>query len=157
MIERRDTLIVNAGLGGLEEGSEFGRDFVIDLDVGERMGQRREELGGRAIGSHIRSSSARLEGDKVDIIMVNKEQEILIAKVGWDGKPSGEVGSRPLTAMDGVSARGRGGKGRLEVGKTRADAREHRHVSDRAKTRGRDGFAGRGNPFSQGVQVTEGG
>ena len=93
----------------------------------------------------------------MDIVAVNKQQNIFIAKVGWDRKPSGEVGSRPLTAMNGVSARGRGGKGRREVGKTRADAREHRHGSDRAKTRGRDGFAGRGNPFSQGVQVTEGG
>jgi hypothetical protein len=121
------------------------------------MGQRREELGGRAIGSHIGGGSAGFKGNKVDVVEVNKEQDILIAKVGWDGKPSGEVGSRPLTAMNGVSARGRGGKGRLEVGKTRADAREHRHGSDRAKTRGRDGFAGRGNPFSQGVQVAEGG
>ncbi len=34
MIVRRDTLKVNAGLGGLEEGSEFRRDFVIDLNVG---------------------------------------------------------------------------------------------------------------------------
>jgi hypothetical protein len=34
MIVRRDTLEVDAGLGGLKEGSEFGRDFVIDLDVG---------------------------------------------------------------------------------------------------------------------------
>ena len=121
------------------------------------MGQRREELGGRAIGSHIGGGSAGFKWNKVDGVMVHKEQDVFIAKVGWDGKPSGEVGSRPLTAMNGVSARGRGGKGRLEVGKTRADAREHRHVSDRAKTRGRDGFAGRGNPFSQGVQVTEGG
>ena len=39
--------------------------------------------------------------------MVHKEQDVFIAKVGWDGKPSGEVGSRPLTAMNGVSARGR--------------------------------------------------
>jgi hypothetical protein len=57
------------------------------------MGQRREELGGRAIGSHIRGSSARLKGDKVNIIIVDKEQDVLISKVGWDGKPSGEVGS----------------------------------------------------------------
>ena len=79
------------------------------------MGQRREELGGRAIGSYIRSSSARLKGDKVDIIMVNKEQEILIAKVGWDGKPSGEVGSRPLTAVDGASF-GEGGMRERKTG-----------------------------------------
>jgi hypothetical protein len=57
----------------LKEGSEFGRDFVIDLDVGETMGQRREELGGRAIGNHIRGSSARLKGNKVDIIIVDKK------------------------------------------------------------------------------------
>ncbi len=34
MIVRRDALIVDAGLGGLEEGSELRRDFVIDLNVG---------------------------------------------------------------------------------------------------------------------------
>ena len=34
MIVRRDTLIVDAGLGGLEEGSELNRYFVIDLNVG---------------------------------------------------------------------------------------------------------------------------
>jgi hypothetical protein len=34
MIVRRDALIVNAGLGGLEEGSGLRRDFVIDLNVG---------------------------------------------------------------------------------------------------------------------------
>ena len=120
------------------------------------MGERRKELGGRAIGSNIRGSSAGFKGNKMDIIAVNKEQNILVAKVGWDGKPSGEVGSRPLTVMNGVSARGRGGKGRLEVCKTRADAREHRPGSDRAKTRRRDGFAGRGNPLSQGVQMPKG-
>jgi hypothetical protein len=117
------------------------------------MGQRREELGGRAIGSHIRGSSARLKGDKVDIIIVDKEQDVLIAKVGWDGKPSGEVGSRPLTAMDGAGTGGGGGEGRLEVCKPRANARENSQRSDRAKTRGRDGLAGRGNALSQGVQV----
>ncbi len=92
----------------------------------------------------------------MDVVEVDKEQDILIAKVGWDGKPSGEVGSRPLTAMNGACARGRGGKRRLEVCKTRADAREHRQGSDSAKTRGRDGLAGRGNPLAQGVQVTKG-
>jgi hypothetical protein len=34
MIVWRDTLKVDAGLGGLEEGSELRRDFVIDLNVG---------------------------------------------------------------------------------------------------------------------------
>ena len=120
------------------------------------MGQRREELGGRAIGSHIRGSSARLKGNKVDIVIVDKEQDVLIAQVGWDGKPSGEVGSRPLTAMDGAGTGGGGGKGRLEVRKTRADARENSQTSDRAKTRGRDGLSGRGNSLSQGVQVPKG-
>ncbi len=41
---------------------------------------------------------------------------VLIAQVGWDGKPSGEVGSRPLTAMDGAGTGGGGGERRLEVG-----------------------------------------
>ena len=34
MIVRRDTLIVDAGLGGLEEGSELNGYFVIYLNVG---------------------------------------------------------------------------------------------------------------------------
>ena len=34
MIVRRDTLKVDAGLGGLKEGSEFRGNFVIDLNVG---------------------------------------------------------------------------------------------------------------------------
>jgi hypothetical protein len=120
------------------------------------MGQRREELGGRAIGSHIRGSSARLKGNKVDIVIGDKEQDVLIAQVGGDGKPSSEVGSRPLTAMDGAGTGGGGGKGRLEVRKTRTDARENSQRSDRAKTRGRDGLSGRGNSLSQGVQVPKG-
>ena len=89
--------------------------------------------------------------------MVDKEQDILIAKMGWDGKPSGEVGSRPLTAMDGAGTGGGGGKGRLEVRKARADARENIQRSDRAKTRRGDGLSGRGNSLSQGVQVPKGG
>ena len=120
------------------------------------MGERRKELGGRAIGSNIRGSSAGFKGNKVDVVMMHKEQDVFIAKVGWDGKPSGEVGSRPLTAMDGASFGEGGGKGRLEVCKTRAGAREHRQGINRAKTRGRDGFAGRGNPLSQGVQMPKG-
>ncbi len=92
----------------------------------------------------------------MDIIIVDKEQDVLIAKVGWDGKPSGEVGSRPLTATDGAGTGGQGGKGRLEVRKTRADTWENNQRSDRAKTRGRDGLSGRGNSLSQGVQVPKG-
>ncbi len=60
----------------------------------------------------------------MNVIMVDKEQDILIAKMGWDGKPSGEVGSRPLTAMD-IAGTGGGGGRRLEVRKARADAREN--------------------------------
>ncbi len=44
MIVRWDALIVDAGLEGLEEGSELRRDFVFDLNVGQGMEQRREEL-----------------------------------------------------------------------------------------------------------------
>jgi hypothetical protein len=34
MIVRRDTLIMDGGLGGLEEGSEVSGNFVVNLDVG---------------------------------------------------------------------------------------------------------------------------
>jgi hypothetical protein len=50
----------------------------------------------------------------VDIVKVDKEQDLLKAKVGWDGKPSGEVGSRPLTAMDGAGTGGGGGGGKKD-------------------------------------------
>jgi hypothetical protein len=45
------------------------------------------------------------------------------------------------------------GKGDWRSGKTKANARENSQRSDSAKTRGRDGLAGRGNALSQGVQV----
>ena len=34
MIVRRDALIMDVGLGGLEEGSEVRRDLIIYLNVG---------------------------------------------------------------------------------------------------------------------------
>jgi hypothetical protein len=55
--------------------------------------------------------------------------------------------------MDCAGTGGGGGKGRLEVHKTRADARENIQRGDKAKTRGRDGLAGRGNSLAKGVQV----
>jgi hypothetical protein len=33
MIVRRDTLIMDAGLGGLKKGSELSGNFIIDLNV----------------------------------------------------------------------------------------------------------------------------
>ncbi len=51
----------------------------------------------------------------MNVVEMDKEQNIFIAKVGWDEKPSGEVGSRPLTAMDGAGMGGGGRKGRLKV------------------------------------------
>jgi hypothetical protein len=36
-VERRDTLILDGGRGGLEEDGEIGRDFVVEADVREAM------------------------------------------------------------------------------------------------------------------------
>ncbi len=37
VIEGRNALIFDWGLGGLEEGSEISRDFIVKADVSERM------------------------------------------------------------------------------------------------------------------------
>ncbi len=37
----------------------------------------------------------------MNIVKVDEEQDVLIAKVGWDGKPSCEVGNQPTTHCDG--------------------------------------------------------
>ena len=105
VIKRRDTLIFDRGLGGLEEGSEISGDFIVKADVSERMRKRRKELGDRAIGSEIRRRGARLKRDKVNVIEVQNNQDIFVPKMRGDGKSPCEVCGGPLTMMNGASAR----------------------------------------------------
>ncbi len=79
---------------------------------------RQSETRRIAISSHVRSSSAGFKGNKVNVVEVDEEQDVLKAKVGGDGKLACEVSSRPLTAMDGAGTGGESGKGRLDVHKT---------------------------------------
>ncbi len=51
------------------------------------MKQRREEVCGRAISSEVRRRGARLKRDKVYIIAMHEEQDILKAEMGRDGEP----------------------------------------------------------------------
>ncbi len=71
--------------------------------------------------------------------------------MGRDGEPSREICGGLLVVVNGAGTRRVGGKGRLGSLKTGADAREHRHRRDRAKTRRRGLFAGGGNTLTQGV------
>ena len=50
----------------------------------------------------------------MNIVKVDEEQDVLIAKVGGDGKLACEVSSRPLTAMDGAGTGGGGGGGKKD-------------------------------------------
>ena len=135
----------------MEEGSEIRRDFIVKTDVSERMRERRKELCDRAISSEIRRRGTRHEGDKVDIIEVNNDQDIFVTKMRGDGEPSREVCGGPRTTMNSSGARGVNGKGRLDGLKTGASARDQRRGNNRTKTRRRDCLACRGNALSQGI------
>ena len=91
VVEGRNALIFDRGLGGLEEGNEISGDFIVKADVSERMRKRRKELGDRAIGSEIRRRGARLKRDKVNVIEVQNNQDIFVPKMRGDGKSSCEV------------------------------------------------------------------
>ena len=115
------------------------------------MKQRREEVCGRAISSEVRRRGARLERDKVYIIAMHEEQDILKAEMGRDGEPPREIRGGPFAVVDGMSTRRVGGKRRLGSRQTGAGARELRQRGDRTKTRMWDLFAGGGNTLTQSV------
>ena len=92
VVEGRNALIFDRGLGGLEEGSEISGDFVVKADVSERMRKkRRKELCDRAIGSEIRRRGARLKRDKVNVVEMKNKQDIFVPKMRGDGESSCEV------------------------------------------------------------------
>ncbi len=91
VVKGRNTLIFDRGFGGLEEGSEISRDFVIKADVSERMRKRRKELCDRAIGSEIRRRGERLKRDKVNVVEMKNKQDIFVPKMRGDGETPCEV------------------------------------------------------------------
>jgi hypothetical protein len=102
------------GLEGSEESGKFSRGLIIQLDMSERTRVRREEGTGGAKSMYIRGRGARLEGNEMDIVAVQKDKNIFETIVRWDGKTTGEVGRSPFTAGDGARASGVGRKGRSE-------------------------------------------
>jgi hypothetical protein len=91
VVEGRNALIFDRGLGGLEEGSEISGDFVVKANVSERMRKRRKELCDRAIGSEVRRRGARLKRDKVNVVEMKNNQDIFVPKMRGDGESSCEV------------------------------------------------------------------
>ena len=57
------------------------------MSDGARM--RREESTGRAKSVNIRGRSARLEGNKMNVIAVKEDKKIFKAIVRWDRKTTG--------------------------------------------------------------------
>ncbi len=83
---------------------------------------------------NIRGRGARLEGNEMDVVAVQKDKKIFETVVRWDGKTTGEVCRSPLAASIGAGASGVGRKGRSRGSKARTSARRKRHSRDRAQT-----------------------
>ena len=115
-----------------KESSKVSRGLIIHLDMSERTRVRREEGTGGAKSMYIRGRGARLEGNEMDIVAVQKDKNIFETIVRWDGKTTGEVGRSPFTAMKGARASAVGGKGRDRRRKTRTRARRMRGSWDKA-------------------------
>ena len=95
---------------------------------------RREENTGRAESMNVRGRGARLEGNEMDVVAVQKDKKIFETVVRWDGKTAGEVCRSPLAAGIGAGANGVGRKDRSRGSKARTSARRKRHSRDRAQT-----------------------
>ena len=67
---------------------------------------RRKENTGRAKSVNIRGRSARLEGNKMNVIAVKEDKKIFKAIVRWDRKTTGEVGRSPFAATNSARASG---------------------------------------------------
>jgi hypothetical protein len=136
-------LTLDGRLRGAEKIGEVGRGLIIQLDVSDGTGMRREEGTGRAKSMDIRGSGARLEGNEVNVIAMQQDKNIFETVVRWDGETTGEVGRRPFTAGNGAGASGVGRKGRNRGSKARASARRKSHSRHRTQTRFRDFAASR--------------
>jgi hypothetical protein len=138
MVLGGNILALDGRLRGAEKSGEFGRGLIIQLDVSDGTGMRREEGTGRAKRMDIRGRGARLEGNEMNIVAVKQDKNILETVVRWDGETTGEVGRRPFTAGDGAGASGGGRKGRNRGSEARTIARRKRNSRYRTQTRRRD-------------------
>jgi hypothetical protein len=135
-------LALDGRLRGAETIGEFGRGLIIQLDVSDGTGMRREEGTGRAKSMYMRVRGARLEGNEVNVIAVQQDKNIFETVMRWDRETTGEVGRRPFTAEDGAGGSGVRRKGRNRGSKARASARRKSHSRYSTQTRLRD-FAAR--------------
>ena len=62
---------------------------------------RREEKACRLEGRDVRRGSARRHGNVVNVVKVQDDKNVVVAKTGWDGETTGEVGGRPVFSGDG--------------------------------------------------------
>ena len=76
------------------------------MDISDWARMRRKENTGRAKSVIIRGRSARLEGNKMNVIAVKEEKYVLVTVMRGDRETTGEVGRSPFTATDGARASG---------------------------------------------------
>ena len=98
----------------------------------------REKRACRLEGRDVGRGSARRHGNVVNVVKVQDDKNVVVAKTGWDGETTGEVGRRPFTAGDGAGASGGGRKGRNRGSEARTIARRKRNSRYRTQTRRRD-------------------
>ena len=77
MVLGGNILALDGRLRGAEKSGEFGRGLIIQLDVSDGTGMRREEGTGRAKRMDIRGGGARLEGNEMNIVAVKQDKNIL--------------------------------------------------------------------------------
>ena len=115
-----------------KESVKVSRGLIIHLDMSDGTRVRRKEGTGRAKSMNIGGRSARLEGNKMNVIAVKEDKNIFKAIVRGDRKTTGEVGRSPFTATDGTRASGVGRKGQSRGSKARTRTRRRRVSGDKA-------------------------
>ena len=73
MVLGGNILALDGRLRGARKSGEFGRGLIIQLDVSDGTGMRREECTGRAKRMDIRGRGARLEGNEMNIVAVKQD------------------------------------------------------------------------------------
>jgi hypothetical protein len=69
--------------------------------VRERVRQGMEERDDVTVGEDVRDRRAVFEGDKVNVPVVQDNEQILISCRGLHRKPAGEVRGRPFRSVQG--------------------------------------------------------
>ena len=68
-----DILHLDFGITGAKENSEVSRGLIIHLDMSDGTRVRGKESTGRAESMNVRSRSARLEGNKMNVVIVKED------------------------------------------------------------------------------------